>query len=126
VSERESAERETEREVAARPPRTFHNGPTAAAVLAAGVGCAVLGLFTLLSEAIEPIHNFMELSSAVGPLSGKTTFAVLVWLVVWGGLHLWWRNRNVSFRAVYIVTLVLVGVGFVLTFPPVFLAFSYE
>jgi hypothetical protein len=32
----------------------------------------------------------------------------------------------VSFRAVYVVTLVLVGVGFVLTFPPVFLAFSYE
>ena len=122
MSERESAERK----VAARPSRTFHNGPAAAAVLAAGVGCAVLGLFTLLAEAIEPIHNFMELSSAVGPLSGKTTFAVLVWLIVWVGLHLWWRDQNVSFRAVYIVTLVLVGVGFVLTFPPVFLAFSYE
>jgi fluoride ion exporter CrcB/FEX len=122
VSERESAERE----VAARPSRTFHNGPAAAAVLAAGVGCAVLGLFTLLAEAIEPIQNFMELSSAVGPLSGKTTFAVLVWLIVWVGLHLRWRDRNVSFRAVYVVTLVLVGVGFVLTFPPVFLAFSYE
>ena len=122
MSERESAERE----VAARSSRTFHNGPAAAAVLAAGVGCAVLGLFTLLAEAIEPIHNFMELSSAVGPLSGKSTFAVLVWLIVWVGLHLWWRDQNVSFRAVYIVTLVLVGVGFVLTFPPVFLAFSYE
>jgi fluoride ion exporter CrcB/FEX len=122
MSERESAERE----VAARPSRTFHNGPAAAAVLAAGVGCAVLGLFTLLAEAIEPIQNFMELSSAVGPLSGKTTFAVLVWLIVWVGLHLRWRDRNVSFRAVYVVTLVLVGVGFVLTFPPVFLAFSYE
>ena len=122
MSERESAERK----VAARPSRTFHNGPAAAAVLAAGVGCAVLGLFTLLAEAIEPIHNFMELSSAVGPLSGKSTFAVLVWLIVWVGLHLWWRDQNVSFRAVYIVTLVLVGVGFVLTFPPVFLAFSYE
>ena len=122
MSERESAERK----VAARPSRTFHNGPAAAAVLAAGVGCAVLGLFTLLAEAIEPIHNFMELSSAVGPLSGKSTFAVLVWLIVWVGLHLWWRDQNVSFRAVYVVTLVLVGVGFVLTFPPVFLAFSYE
>jgi fluoride ion exporter CrcB/FEX len=122
LSERESAQRE----VAARSSRTFHNGPAAAAVLAAGVGCAVLGLFTLLSEAIEPIHNFMELSSAVGPLSGKTTFAVLVWLIAWVGLHLWWRDRKMSFRAVYVVTLVLVGVGFVLTFPPVFLAFSYE
>jgi len=122
LSERESAQRE----VAARSSRTFHNAPAAAAVLAAGVGCAVLGLFTLLAEAIEPIHNFMELSSAVGPLSGKTTFAVLVWLIAWVGLHLWWRDRNMSFRAVYVVTLVLVGVGFVLTFPPVFLAFSYE
>jgi fluoride ion exporter CrcB/FEX len=74
LSERESAERE----VAARSSRTFHNGPAAAAVLAGGVGCAVLGLFTLLAEAIEPIHNFMELASSVGPLSGKTTFAVLV------------------------------------------------
>ena len=122
MSERESAERE----VAARPSRTFHNGPAAAAVLAAGVGCAALGIYTFLAESSLAVASFMELSKAVGPLSGKTVFAVLTWLIAWGILHTIWRSRNVNFNAIFVLTLVLVGVGFLLTFPPVFLLFAPE
>ena len=68
----------------------------------------------------------MELSKAVGPLSGKTVFAVLTWLIAWGILHTIWRSRNVNFNAIFVLTLVLVGVGFLLTFPPVFLLFAPE
>jgi hypothetical protein len=102
------------------------NGPAAAAFVAAGVGSAALGLFTVLSEASEWVHGVMELYVPVGPLSGKTTFAVVVWLLAWGVLHGAWRSKEVSWRMAWTLTLVLVGIGFVLTFPPVFLAFAPE
>ena len=102
------------------------NGPAAAAFVAAGVGSAALGVFTILAETFERVASFMELYAPVGPLSGKTTFAVVVWLIVWGVLHGAWRNKEVSWRLAWTLTLVLVGIGFVLTFPPVFLAFAPE
>ena len=36
------------------------DGPGAAAMMAAGIGIFVLGLFTLLSEASVPIHDWLE------------------------------------------------------------------
>jgi hypothetical protein len=102
------------------------NGPAAAAFLAAGIGSAALGVFTILAETFEGVVSFMELYAPVGPLSGKTTFAVVVWLVAWGALYGVWRSKEVSWRMVWTLTLVLVGIGFVLTFPLVFLAFAPE
>jgi branched-subunit amino acid permease len=102
------------------------NGPAAAAFLAAGIGSAALGVFTILAETFEGVGSFLELYAPVGPLSGKTTFAVVVWLVAWGALYGAWRSKEVSWRMVWTPTLVLVGIGFVLTFPLVFLAFAPE
>ena len=102
------------------------NGPAAAAFVAAGIGSAALGVFTMLAETFEGVGSLMELYAPVGPLSGKTTFAMVVWLVAWGVLHAAWRNKEVSWKMVWTLTLVLVGVGFVLTFPPVFLVFAPE
>jgi hypothetical protein len=102
------------------------NGPAAAAFVAAGVGSATFGVFTMLAETFEPVGSLMELYVPVGPLSGKTTFAVVVWLMAWGVLHGAWRSKEVSWRMAWKLTLVLVGIGFVLTFPPVFLAFAPE
>jgi len=102
------------------------NGSAAAAFVAAGVGSAALGVFTMFAETFERVASFMELYAPVGPLSGKTTFAVIVWLLAWGALHGAWRSKEVSWRLAWTLTLVLVGVGFILTFPPVFLAFAPE
>ena len=96
------------------------------ALVAAGVGSAALGVFTVLTEASEWVGGVMELYAPVGPLSGKTTFGVVVWLVAWGMLHGAWRSKEVSWMMAWTLTLVLLGVGFVLTFPPVFLAFAPE
>lgn len=109
---------------------TKPNGPVAAAFLAAGIGSLVLGLFTVLAEASVDIKAFLEfdrnfgLGSGVGPLSGKVTVAVIGYLVSWVVLHLTLRGKEVSFRKVFIVSLVLVGIGFALTFPPIFKAFA--
>ncbi len=46
------------------PPKA--NGPAAAAILAAGIGCFALGLLVILSEAIPAIKTALVLSVALG------------------------------------------------------------
>ena len=101
-------------------------GPVAAALIAGGIGSAALGFFTMLAEASAAAKSWLEWNSAVGSLSGKTFMAVLVWLVAWAGLHLGIRKHPVEIRTAFIVTLVLVAVGVLGTFPTVFQAFASE
>lgn len=102
----------------------LHNGPAAAAVLAAGVGSLALGLLTVLAEASMPLRNALSLYTPAGPLTGKTTGAVAIWLVVWLALHLAWGQREVDFGKVFAATLVLIALGLLGTFPPVFELFG--
>jgi hypothetical protein len=102
------------------------NGAAAAAILASGIGSVLYGLIVLLAESNKAISDLLVLSKAVGPLSGKSTFGVLAWLVVWGLLHLMWRHKNVNFSRVWMATLVLIGVSLVLTFPLFFMLFAAE
>ena len=75
----------------------FTNGAAAASVLAAGVGSLALGFFTVVVEASEWAREALNLYWPVGPLSGKTTFAVVAWLAAWVVLHLAWRGKQVNF-----------------------------
>lgn len=101
-------------------------GPVAAAVLAAGIGAFVLGLLTTLSEASTDVHDFLEFSTDVGPLSGKTILAVVAYFGSWGILHLVWRRENPPLRPILITTAVLIGLGILGTFPTFFQAFASE
>ncbi len=47
-------------------------GPIAAAILAGGIGCLTLGIFTTLAEASTSIKDWLQWNDRVGPLSGKT------------------------------------------------------
>src|SRR6266704_1241965 len=77
--ERRPAEQRLERiEFEDRP-----EGPIAAAVIAGGVGAAALGVVTTLAEASTRVSDWLAWSDRVGPLSGKTIMAVVVWLVAW-------------------------------------------
>lgn len=113
-------------------PDTKPNGPAAAAFVAAGAGAFVLGLMVTLAEASTGIKDFLDFSknygigSGVGPLSGKVLIAVGAYLVTWIVLALALRGREVDFRKVFIVTLVLLALGFALTFPPIFTLFASE
>lgn len=104
-----------------------HDGPGAAAIVAAGVGIFVLGLLTLLSELSEPIHDFlgsMDLGQGVGPLAGKTTLASLTFFIVWATIALVWRKRDPDIRRLFWIGLGFGVVGALLTFPPIFTAFG--
>jgi hypothetical protein len=105
---------------------TKPNGPVAASFIAAGVGCAVLGLIIVLNEAkilsstsLDFAKNY-GLGSGVGPLSGKVIISTIAFLATWAVLGLLWRSKEVNFGRVLVVSLVLVGLGFALTFPPIF------
>lgn len=95
------------------------NGPGAAALLAAGLGCTVLGLFALLGDALPAIANFFKFYNPTGPLSGVTISAIVVWLAAWYVLANMWKTRNVNVALISTVALALLGVGFALTFPPI-------
>ncbi|HEU5301064.1 MAG TPA: hypothetical protein VFW06_02380 [Acidimicrobiia bacterium] len=99
-------------------------GPVSAAILAAGVGSLALGIFTTLSEATETFHDFFEWSARVGPLSGKTVCAVIVWLVSWAVLYAVLRDKPYETRRAMAISMVLVGLGLVGTFPTFFQAFA--
>lgn len=93
------------------------NGAAMAAVLAAGIGSFAVGFFVILSEA--GVFAAPTLYGPAGGVSGRTTFAVVAWLIAWFAAHRRWRDRPVDGGRVLTATLVLVALGLLLTFPPV-------
>jgi hypothetical protein len=101
------------------------DGVAAAAVLAAAVGVFITGSLTTLAEISQSLRAALTWSGAVGPLIGKTGVGVIVWLIVWPIFHGMWRDKEVNFSAIYTVSLILIALGWILAFPPVFEAFSH-
>lgn len=106
------------------PAEEINYGPAAAAFLAAGIGLTVYGLLIVMVEAFKGFKTFMTMNNDVGPLSGKTIYAVIIWLLVWVGLHFTLRNGKVNFSRYLIATGVLIGVALVLSFPLFFHLFT--
>jgi len=102
---------------------TIPNGPGAAAILAAGIGCAAVGIVTLAAEVSEGIHEALVFYNPVGALSGVTTVAIVIWLVAWFALSRLWGTKTVALGPVNLAAFVLLAVGLVLTFPPVWALF---
>ena len=100
-------------------------GPAAAAVLAAGIGCAALGILIPLAEGIAWVKTTLTFNGPVGPLSGKTIVASVVWLIAWAVLHAAWRRRDVRFAPVWVASILLIAVGLLGSFPPVFQLFGH-
>ncbi len=102
------------------------NGAAGAAVLAAGIGIFVLGVSTTLKASSDSIKRLLSFSVPVGPLSGQTTIAVVAWLLAWMVLHQLWKGKGIDFRKVFAVTLILLILGFLGGFPPLFEVFFEE
>ena len=106
----------------------INNGAAAAAVLAAGIGSGILGILTTLKASSEAIRRVFSFYVPTGPLSGQTTIAVAVWLVAWIVFHQMWKSRDVDFKKIFTIALILIIIGLVGTFPPLFEVFfeAYE
>jgi hypothetical protein len=94
------------------------NGPGAAAILAAGIGCAAMGVLAFAGDASTAIGGLLNFYNPTGTLSGVTTVAIIVWLVAWFALNRAWHRRTVSMAGVNVAAFLLLIVGFLLTFPP--------
>jgi hypothetical protein len=100
------------------------NGKAAAALLAGGIGAFVMGLVTTLSEASSSFGSALNWYKPAGPLSGKTTVAVIVWLIAWAILGNQWKDKDVDFDKISMIALVLLLLGILGTFPPFFELFA--
>ncbi len=101
------------------------NGPAAAALISAGISVLVLAILTVLAEANADFKtDVLDIKTRVGPLSGKTTYAVAAYLVSWVVLAAALWRRNVALNTVFIVTGVLIAGAFVGTYPKFFLLFE--
>lgn len=102
------------------------DGPPAAALIATGIGALTLGLFTTLAEASTGIKDFLQWNDRVGPLSGKTILAAIAYFASFLILGFPSRGKTFALRSVLIAAGVLVLLGLLLTFPPIFQAFASE
>jgi hypothetical protein len=95
------------------------NGSGAAAILSAGTGCFVLAVIAMAADKSAAIKSFFVFYKPTGPLSGVTTAAILIWLLVWIILDLRWRRRTVALARISILAFTLLVLGFLFTFPPI-------
>ena len=104
---------------------TENSGVAAAAFVAAGIGCAALGLLTTLAQMNEGVKNLLNWWNPTGPLAGKSGVSVIVWIAVWIVLHILWKNKAVSERRAITITLVLIAAGLLGSFPTFFEMFGH-
>lgn len=102
------------------------NGPAAAALLAGGIGSAAMGLITLAYEINDKsaFAKSMTWSKAVGGLSGKSGWAIIVFFVAWAILHYVWKDKETDFARISSIAIALLVVGLLGTFPPVWHLFQ--
>ncbi|HEX2697989.1 MAG TPA: hypothetical protein VHM28_09790 [Anaerolineales bacterium] len=97
------------------------NGPISAALLAGGIGSAVFGLVTLAYELNDTSAFAGSLSwyKPTGGLSGKSSLGILAFFVSWAILHYLWKDKETDFNRITMLAYVLLAIGLVGTFPPV-------
>ncbi|MCG3210262.1 MAG: hypothetical protein FOGNACKC_03893 [Anaerolineae bacterium] len=99
-------------------------GVASAAFLSGGIGVLVIGLMVTGAEMSEGLKNALNWWNPAGPLVGKTLVGILAWLISWGVLHAAWKDKETDFGKTFTISLILIGLGFLLTFPPIFEIFA--
>jgi hypothetical protein len=95
------------------------NGSGAGAMLAAAIGSFVLAVVAFAGDKSVAIKSSLNFYKPTGPLSGVTTVAIVVWLLVWGFLEWRWGKRAVAMGRINSVSLALLVLSILLTFPPI-------
>lgn len=97
------------------------NGAALAAFLGAGIGSFALGFIVILNQI--GVFAVPALYPPAGGVSSRTTLAVVVWLIGWAILHNRWKDRHVTSPRVLVLSFILIGLGILLNFPPVWSLF---
>ena len=94
------------------------NGPVAAAVLSCGFGCLLLGALAVATDGSKPLAAALNFYHPSGPLSGVTTIASALWLILWAVLAARWKDKAVAFGRISALSFAFLALGLLLTFPP--------
>ncbi|HZY62707.1 MAG TPA: hypothetical protein VFE38_09285 [Edaphobacter sp.] len=94
------------------------NGPAAAAILSAGIGCFAIGLLAVIGDGSKQMAALFTFYRPTGPLSGVSSLGIAAWLVVWLVLAQRWRSKTVAISKVNLAAFVFLALGLLLTFPP--------
>jgi uncharacterized membrane protein YdcZ (DUF606 family) len=102
------------------------NGPVSAALLAGGIGSAAMGMVTLIYEINDKsaFAKSMTWSKAVGGLSGKSMWSIIIFFVSWAILLYIWKDKETDFARISSIAIALLLVGLLGTFPPVWELFK--
>ncbi|MFQ5419505.1 MAG: hypothetical protein ACE5EY_03975 [Anaerolineae bacterium] len=107
-----------------RETAAVKTGVAAAALISSGVGVFVIGLMTTGAVLSEGLKNFLNWWNPAGPLTGKTGLGILAWLISWAIMNNKWKEQDSNLGKAFNITLILIVLGLLLTFPPVFEAFE--
>ncbi|MGE5462389.1 MAG: hypothetical protein ACM3PS_03485 [Syntrophothermus sp.] len=102
------------------------NGPVSAALLAGGIGCAAMGLITLIYEINDKsaFAKSLAWNKGVGGLSGKSGLSIIIFFLSWAILHYVWKDKETNFARISSIAIALLFVGLIGTFPPVWELFK--
>jgi hypothetical protein len=97
-----------------------------AAFLGVGLGSFLFGLIVLIAEskAGAGFSAALNIVKPVGALSGKTTLGVIAFVLSWIGFRFVFKNRAIKLSTVFTISIVLLVLGFLMSFPPVFELFA--
>src|ERR1700759_1395579 len=95
------------------------NGSAAAAILAAGIGILVFAVAAVAGGKSPAIKSPLIFYKPTGPLSGVAMIGVVGWILCWVLLEWRWGKKTVSAKGVCTVSLALLALGLLLTFPPI-------
>ena len=95
------------------------NGAGVAAIFSAGAGCFVLSVIAIAADKSAALKSALAFYKPTGALSGVTTVAIAIWLLAWAILHWRWREKTVAAGPLHVAALALLGLGLLLTFPPI-------
>jgi hypothetical protein len=94
------------------------NGAGVAALLAAGLGALALAVLAIVADHSSAFKKLMIFYVPTGALSGVTTTAIAVWLLLWVVLDAMLKRREVRARWIA-ASLGLLAISFLLMCPPV-------
>jgi hypothetical protein len=103
----------------------FRNGTALSSLVAAGIGSLTFGILIILAEkSPQFVKPHLTLDKGVGPLSGKTTYAILVYFLSWAILSFLWRKKHLDESKYLRISFVLIVIALVLSFPPLYELFT--
>jgi hypothetical protein len=64
------------------------------------------------------VYTAPSLYAPAGGVTGRTTFAVIVWLIAWAVMHNRWKGKAIASGSAVVATVMMILLGVLLTFPP--------